>query len=159
MPMGEIRIVEYQPQYATEVEDFINECMYVFSKRAYKKRKDVSNIREYYVEKGGNFWIALDERNRIVGTIALENRGNAGIMKRFYVAEDCQAKGIGRQLYEVFERFAREETEIATLYLACGRVLEKAHRFYLRSGWEQTEMLEVEMQVAPEDDFFRKKIR
>lgn len=37
------------------INNFINESMFTFINRAYKKREDVLNIEEYYLNNNGNF--------------------------------------------------------------------------------------------------------
>lgn len=154
--LNNIKIVQYSPKYKCLINNFINECMFTFINRPYKKRKDVLNIEEYYFYNNGNFWIALDD-DEIIGSIALENRGRIGILKRFYVNSDYQNLGIGTLLYNTFEKYVINETNIHTLYLACGKILSRAHKFYKKNGWIQIQKLEVEMHVANDDDFFKKE--
>ncbi|MBQ9011097.1 MAG: hypothetical protein IJ093_00400, partial [Bacilli bacterium] len=78
------KFIKYNNQYSKQVADFINESMYMFINRPYKDREDVLDINNYYIKNNGIFYIALDN-NKIIGTIALENKGNIGILKRFYV--------------------------------------------------------------------------
>ena len=42
------------------------------------------------------------------------------------------------------------------IYLACGNVLEKAHRFYKNNGYIQIDKLDIDMHYAKDDDFFVK---
>ena len=155
--LNDIKIIQYNNKYKDLINNFINECMYTFINRPYKKREGVLNIEEYYLNNNGNFWIAL-YNNKIIGTIALENRGNVGILKRFYVDRDYQHLGVGTSLYNIFETYVKNETNINTLYLACGQILNNAHKFYIKNGWMQIPKLEVEMHVASDDDFFKKDI-
>ena len=133
--------------------------MHDFIGRPYKDRPDVMNIEDYYLKNNGQFLIAYDVKEKeIIGTIAIENRGEYGILKRFYVKEDYQRNGIGRKLYNTLEFYIREKTSINKIYLACGRVLKSAHDFYLKNGFKQIDKLDIEMHFANDDDFFVKKI-
>ena len=58
-----------------QILEFINTCMYEFLNRPFKELKDIIDIEGYYIKSGGNFWIAINE-DKIIGTIALENRAN-----------------------------------------------------------------------------------
>ena len=87
--------------------------MHNFIGRPYKERSDVSNIEEYYIKNDGNFWLAIDVKSdKIVGSIAIENRDKYGILKRFYVNEEYQKLGIGNCLYKIFYNYVKEETKI-----------------------------------------------
>ncbi len=156
--METIKYVEYTNIYLEEINEFINESMHKFINRPYKVREDVSNIKEHYIKNGGNFWIAIDTiSNKIIGTIGLEKREDVGIVRRFYVQGDYQNKKIGTNLYQILETYSIE-VGIKTLYLACGNVLEKAHRFYFNNGYKQIEKLEIDMHIGENDDLFKKAL-
>jgi len=116
-------------------------------------------IEKYYLKNDGQFLIAYDVKEKqIIGTIALENKGQYGILKRFYIKEDYQKNGIGKKLYNALENYVREKTNINKIYLACGSRLKKAHDFYIKNGFEQIDKLGIEMNFADDDDFFIKNI-
>lgn len=154
--METIKYVEYDNIYLEEINNFINESMHKFINRPYKVREDIANIDEHYIKNGGNFWIAIDTSfNKIVGTIGLEKRENIGIVRRFYVQEEYQNKKIGTNLYQILEKYS-ERVNIKILYLACGNILEKAHRFYLNNGYKQIDKMEIDIHVGENDDSFKK---
>ena len=154
-----VKIIEYQDKYKDEICLFINECMHNFIGRPYKERLDVSNIEEYYIKNNGNFWLAIDVKNdKIVGSIAIENRDKYGILKRFYVDKEFQKLGIGNRLYKTFYNYVKEKTNIEEIDLACGKILKEAHKFYIKNNFEQVESLPISMHYADDDDFFIKKV-
>ena len=142
-----------------DVNNFISQCMHNFIGRAYKDRPDVMNITEYSLAHNGLSLIAYDVKlKEIIGTIALENRREYGILKRFYVKENYQKNGIGRKLYNALELYIRVKTNINKIYLVCGNILKEAHNFYLKNGFKQIDKLDIEMHFADDDDFFVKNI-
>ena len=154
-----VKIIEYQDKYKDEICLFINECMHNFIGRPYKERLDVSNIEEYYIKNNGNFWLAIDVKSdKIVGSIAIENRDKYGILKRFYVDKEFQKLGIGNRLYKTFYNYVKEKTNIEEIDLACGKILKEAHKFYIKNNFEQVESLPISMHYADDDDFFIKKV-
>lgn len=58
-----------------QIRDFIDACMYEFLNREFEDLQDVIDMEKHYIKNGGNFWIAINE-DKIIGTIALENRAN-----------------------------------------------------------------------------------
>ena len=154
------KIISYDDSYKNEVCSFINESMHKFIGRPYKERLDVSNIMDYYFKNHGFFWLAIDIKNKkVIGTIALENRDNQyGILKRFYVDEEYQNNGVGSKLYEIFYNYVETKTKINKIYLACGKVLKKAHHFYISKGFIYQNTLDIEMHYTKDDDFFVKNI-
>lgn len=150
--METIKYVEYDNIYLEKINNFINESMHRFINRPYKIREDVANIEEHYIKNGGNFWIALDTNfNKIVGTIGLEKRENIGIVRRFYVQEEYQNRKIGTNLYQILEKYSKE-ANIKILYLTCGNVLEKAHRFYFNNGYKQIDKIEIDMHLGEDKE-------
>ena len=154
------KIISYDNSYKNEVCNFINESMHKFIGRPYKQRLDVLNVNDYYINNGGNFWLAIDVKSKkVIGTIALENRdNNYGVLKRFYVDEQYQKNGIGSKLYEMLYNYTKTNTQINKIYLACGNVLKNAHKFYKNKGFIQQESNDIDMHFAEDDDFFVKEI-
>ena len=131
-----IKIIKYNDEYFKETENFVNKSMHVFINLPYEKREDVLNIKDYYLKNNGIFYIAL-YKNKIIGTLGIENKGKIGVLKRFYIKKSFQKMGIGNKLYEKVEKFAREKTEIKTIVLVCNRILKGAHRFYKHHGYKK----------------------
>lgn len=149
----------HECEHKFDINSFISECMHNFIGRPYKNRADVIDIEEHYLKNNGQFLLAYDVKlKEIIGTIGIENRGNCGILKRFYVKDKYQENGIGQKLYNILESYVREETDINKIYLACGKVLTKAHKFYSKNRFEQINELDIEMHFADDDDFFVKNI-
>ena len=154
--METIKYLEYDNIYLEEINNFINESMYKFINRPYKVREDVSNIEEYYIKNGGNFWVAIDTKfNKIIGTIGLEKREDIGILKRFYIEEEYQSKKIGTNLYNILENYSKENN-IKVLYLVCVNALEKAHKFYIKNGYKKMDKIEIDIHVGEKDNIFKK---
>ena len=158
----QVEIIEYKNfnnRFSNnQILEFINTCMYEFLNRPFKELKDIIDIEGHYINSGGNFWIAIDNK-KIIGTIALENRGDKGILKRLYIKNEYQHQGIGTKLYNTFEEYIKGNTNIKTIYLACGKVLENAHKFYIKNGFNKIDNLEIEMYTVEGDDFFKKEIK
>lgn len=154
-----IKITQYKEKYKDNVCLFINECMHNFIGRPYKERPDVSNIEEYYLKNNGNFWLAIDVKSdKIVGSIAIENRDKYGILKRFYVSKEYQKLGIGNRLYKIFYNYVKEQTKIEEINLACDKILKEAHKFYIKNDFKQVESLSIKMNYVDGDNFFVKKV-
>lgn len=101
--------------------------------------RDLENIREAYINKGGNFWIAIDtETNDVVGSVGILKIDNCTAeFKRFYVREDYRNKHIGLRLYQIAENYAKNN-KIKTLYLVSGNKSKKAQSIYCKNGWQLT---------------------
>lgn len=155
-----IKIIGYDESYKEEIHNFINESMHKFIGRPYKERADVLDVNGYYIKNGGNFWLAIDAKSkRIIGSIAIENRNEYGILKRFYVEDTYQKLGIGKRLFQTLELYVKNNTNIKKVYLACGNTLKEAHKFYIKNGFSQIDKLDIEMYFAEDDNFFCKELK
>lgn len=98
---------------------------------------DLRNMQGYYVEPGGNFWIARDSAHQIVGFVGLKREpGDIGVLKRMAVINQYRRQGIGRLLGETLVSWARDHDFVAiTLGTS---VTEKAHDLYLQMGFVDT---------------------
>ena len=154
-----IHIIKYDNKYAKETMKFVNDSMHFFMKKPYVKREDLINIHDYYIKNGGTFYLAI-HNDTVIGTIGLENQGDIGIVKRFYVEKRFQKSGIGNKLHKKLEKFVEEKTDIKKTILVCNKMLKDAHRFYRKHGYRKVKKLEVQIKVDNIENYycFRKKI-
>jgi GNAT superfamily N-acetyltransferase len=95
---------------------------------------DLTDIPRYYGERGGRFWVLVDN-DRVVGTVAGIPTGH-GIceVKRLYLAAEYRGRGLGRVLMQQMLDWAR--TSGYRLVVAWSDVrLLTAHVVYDRLGF------------------------
>lgn len=105
---------------------------------------ELLNIREKYMEHGGNFWVAEDD-GRVAGSIGLMNFGDGiGILKKFFVYESYRSAPhhLGRRLYDELIRFARD-CGVKRLFLDTPKNTDRAHRFYEKAGFKKISVEEI----------------
>ena len=105
------RIVEYQEIFENKVKDLITEIFVEeFEFEEYRDAIKAENILEEYIFNGGNFWLAIDNDNNVIGTIggkALDERTLE--IKRVYCKKDFRGMGISQKMFNVLETFAIEK--------------------------------------------------
>jgi putative acetyltransferase len=103
--------------------------------------EEIDRITDYYVERGGRFWVA-DFARRIVGMFGLERSAErAAELRRMYVAPEFRRQGLGRRMLAFAEDAARSmgfdkmvlstsELQVAAiaLYRTHGYVLDRQER-------------------------------
>ena len=128
-----IKIEQYSENYREKVIDFfLKICICEFGFEEWEK--DIKNMDNHtYKDNGGNFWIALDEKDNIVGTIGLKNKGQAiGELKSMYVDEKYRGHNIAQNLLNTLLEFASEyEKTILDTY----KKFERAIGFYEKNGF------------------------
>ena len=61
---------------------------------------DLTDVRRYYLERGGRFWVLVDD-GRVVGTVAVVPSGRVACeIKRLYLLPEYRGRGLGRALLE-----------------------------------------------------------
>lgn len=120
---------------------------------------ELLRIDELYLQAGGGFWVAEDD-GALAGSIGLLNCGDGvGILKKFFVYEAYRSAPhhLGQRLYAELLTFARAYG-FRELYLDTPKNTDRAHRFYVKAGWEQVEESDIPFTYDypyPDSDFFR----
>lgn len=133
------RIEEYKEEYNKKINDFVISIYieeYGFEEHREIIEKDDNSV---YSKQGGNLWIALDDNNEIIGTIAIYKRDEeTAELKRLYVREDYRGKGLSKELYEKAMNHCRE-SKLKKIFLGTYDKLERAIYFYLKKGFKEIE--------------------
>lgn len=134
-----MRIQEFTKNYQQETYQFIFQIMIQDVKKESDKLKieliPEETIYETYILSGGNFWIALDDNDNVIGTIGLKVNGNKSTLHRFYINASYRSCGIGSKLYQKLEQYA-SDSKVNEIYLSAGRHLTSAHSFYKKQGFQ-----------------------
>ncbi|CAB9514371.1 Probable N-acetyltransferase CML2 [Seminavis robusta] len=94
---------------------------------------DLSNIPKFYVENGGCFLVATDSSSgKIAGMVGAEPKGdNQFELRRMSVDQECQGRGVGRQLL----RRLYQECKGAKILLTTSNIQHTAQRLYRNNGF------------------------
>jgi GNAT superfamily N-acetyltransferase len=77
---------------------------------------DLLDIVGNYILTGNMFWIAIDDNDRVIGSIGTKIISqNEMWLKRLYVKSTMKRRGIGKKLYKKAEEFALQKG-IDTIY-------------------------------------------
>ena len=134
-------IKEFENRYNEEVNNFVISVFveeYGFEK--FIKGLEIQNNKDY-INDGGNLWIALDEDENVIGTIALKKHNNEEAeIKMLYVRKDYRGKGLSKELYNKLIKKSKE-MNFNRIFLGTYDKLERAIYFYKKVGFKQIEEL------------------
>lgn len=100
-----------------------------------EEQPDLLDVENSYIQSGGNFWVAINDNNHVVGTIAVMKIDNDWCaLKKFFVRKDYRSKKIGLLLYRQLYSFAKE-AGFSHIILDTPSVAIKSHRFYEKAGF------------------------
>ncbi len=135
-----MQIIMYTDKYKNEVLGLILHIQNDEAKinLTLQEQPDLMNIDEYYMKKGGAFWLAIED-NTVIGTVGIINAGNGyGILKKFFVKSEYRNKKIGYALYNELLNFAKKKN-MSHILLDTPSVAVKSHKFYEQVGFKRIE--------------------
>lgn len=134
-------IVRYEDRHRDEVIDLV---LHVQNAEygvgiSIDEQPDILDITTHYIEPGGNFWVALNDEGRVVGSIGLQRASDAvGVLKKFFAYAEYRGKthGFGTRLYDALLGFANEQ-QFETVILDTPAAATRSHSFYRKVGFEE----------------------
>lgn len=131
-----MKIIKYQNKYR---DDMI--YMYLTAKNALgtipKLKEDLLDIETAYFNKGGFFWLAISDEDRVIGCIGIkpENEKQAEV-KRLFIIPNLKRQGIGTKLLDTLESYAKEK-KFKTLKIHLGDIkyYYESRYFYTNKGY------------------------
>ena len=137
------RIIEYRSEYKEKVIEHLTNVI-IEELKFEDWRCGIENVEtnvKEYIEKKGNFWLAINENDDAAGTIGLRivNEEIAEI-KYFYLKEDYRGTGLAQRLFNTCVDFAKlNKYKKIILYTCekCGRAIN----FYKKNNFIQFERI------------------
>ncbi|MGN7765734.1 GNAT family N-acetyltransferase [Paenibacillus sp. 22594] len=134
-------ITVYDDSYKEEVIKLILHVQNVEYKVgiSLKEQPDILDIHTNYINDGGNFWIALNENEEVVGSIGLQKKNKeVAVLKKFFVYKDYRGKefGTGKTLYEALLDFAKKQG-FSKIILDTPSKATRSHGFYKKVGFKE----------------------
>ncbi len=135
-----MEIAVFEHKYTKEIIDLVLSCQNDGTRPivGIESQPDLLNIQSEYIDKGGNFWVALED-DKVIGTIAfLPHSNKIGILKKFFVKEEFRGypNFLGQKLYSIFLKYVKAN-DFNTVILDTPKNTKRAHKFYQKAGFVQ----------------------
>ena len=133
-----MKIIPYEEKYRDDLIFMILQAKDALGRKP-SINPDLLDIKANYFERGDMFWIAIDENDRVIGSIGYSKteNSNEAFLHRLYVKASEKRKGIGTKLL----LFAENETVkrgITVLHVHLGEPKEQwfeSYSFYPKHGY------------------------
>lgn len=131
-----MEIIPYDARYRDDMIFMILEAKNALG-RVPRLNEDLLNIQQNYFSCGGGFWLAIDENDRVIGSVgySLIPNTNDVILHRLYVKATLKRKGIGSQLLQTAENHAMKHGKIGVLVHLGGKEYYESQQFYPKHGF------------------------
>lgn len=103
--------------------------------------EDLLDIEKNYFNKGDMFWIAIDENDRVIGSIGYSSNNSESVtLHRLFVKYNLKHKGIGTALLKTAENYIKSKG-CKTIYINLGVGAEwfESRCFYSKYGYFEYE--------------------
>lgn len=133
-----MKILQFESQYRDDLIFMILEAKNALG-RVPGLNEDLLDIEKHYFAKGDMFWIAVDEHDRVIGSVGYNSIPDLSeiLLHRLFVKADRKHQGIGTKLLQTAEDHAREQGKTA-IYVHLGTPKEQwveSYRFYPKHGY------------------------
>ena len=132
-----MRIIKYDKKYRDDLIFMVLEAKNALG-RVPGLNEDLLDIEGFYFKNGDMFWIALDDNDRVIGSVGcnLLPDGDA-VLHRLYIKYNLKRQGLGTKLLDTAENFARENgRKVIKVHLGDKVTYFESRSFYPKHGYE-----------------------
>ena len=130
-----MKIIEYDDKYRDDMIFMVLEAKNALG-RIPHLNEDLLDVKRNYFLYGDMFWLAIDDRDRVIGCIGYNKYDkNTAKLHRLYVKFNRKRQGIGTELLKVAERYMKEHGHRYSLVYLVGKEYFDSKRFYPKNGY------------------------
>ncbi len=133
-----MNIIKFEEKYRDDLIFMVLEAKNALG-RVPGLNEDLLNIKSSYFDKGDMFWIAVDDNDRVIGSIGFNKDENSdgAVLHRLFVKYNLKHQGIGTSLLKTAEEYLHK-INVKTVYVHLGSGDEwfESRDFYKKHGYE-----------------------
>lgn len=130
-----MKIIKFEDKYRDDLIFMILEAKNALG-RVPGLNEDLLDIKRNYFDKGDMFWIAVDDNDRVIGSVGFTANKNKATIHRLFVKCNLKRKGIGTMLLHTAEEYIKAlGKEIIFVNLGDGDEWFESRAFYTKHGY------------------------
>lgn len=135
-----MRIIPFEAKYRDDMIFMVLSAKDALG-RVPRLNDDLLDIEAAYLRKGGGFWLALDENDRVIGCIGYSSEPDSSevTLHRLYVKPERKRQGIGSALLHTAEAAIRNAGKAAVRVHLGGAEYWESRLFYPKRGYVFTD--------------------
>lgn len=137
-----MKIIAYEDKYRDDLIFMILEAKNALG-RVPGLNSDLLDIKKNYIENGDMFWLAVDENDRVIGSVGYcsIDGTDAVWLRRLFVKYNHKHEGIGTKLLRTAEAYIKQRGR-NTIKIHLGTPREQwfeSYAFYSKYGYQEYE--------------------
>lgn len=131
-----MKIIKYEEKYRDDMIFMVLEAKNALG-RVPGLNEDLLDIQKNYLEIGDMFWLAIDDNDRVIGSIGYNSIKDTDEvwLHRLYVKYNLKRQGIGSALLETAEQYLHKQgKKVIKIHLG-GDGFEESRYFYPKHGY------------------------
>ena len=136
-----MQIIKFEPKYRDDLIFMILEAKNALG-RVPGLNEDLLDIKKNYFDKGDMFWIALDDNDRVIGSVGYSSVENCDdvVLHRLFVKANLKHQGIGTALLKTAEEHLKAKgKKAAIVHLGNKEHFYESWQFYPKYGYIEYE--------------------
>ena len=132
-----MQIIKFEPQYRDDLIFMILEAKNALG-RVPGLNEDLLDIQKCYFDNGDMFWIALDDNDRVIGSVGYNSIPNCDdvVLHRLFVKANLKHQGIGTALLKTAEEHLKAIGKKAVIvHLGNKEDFYESWQFYPKHGY------------------------
>jgi len=132
-----MRIIKYEKKYRDDLIFMVLEAKNALG-RVPGLNEDLLDIEGFYFNKGDMFWIALDDNDRVIGSVGCNLLpDDEAVLHRLYIKYNLKRQGLGTEMLDVAENFAgKNGRKVMKVHLGDKVTYFESRSFYPKHGYE-----------------------
>lgn len=136
-----MRIIKFEPKYRDDLIFMILEAKNALG-RVPGLNDDLLDIQKNYFDKGDMFWIAVDDNDRVIGSVGYNSisKSDKAMLHRLFVKHNLKHQGIGTALLKTAEEhLVSSGKKTVIVHLGNKEDFYESWQFYPKHGYIEFE--------------------
>lgn len=136
-----MQIIRFEPKYRDDLIFMILEAKNALG-RIPGLNEDLLDIQKSYFDKGDMFWIALNDNDRVIGSVGYNSIDNSddAVLHRLFVKYNLKHQGIGTALLTTAEEYLKTIGKKSVIvHLGDKEYFFESWQFYPQHGYVEYE--------------------
>lgn len=131
------RIIEYSNEYEERTKKLYTDVLIEEFEFELFRDEILQEDLNYYMQDGGKLWLAVDDNDNVVATMAIDKKSIDTVdLRKVYMHKDYRGTGLASTMFDNAMEFCKENNYKRVL-LGTYQRLGRAISFYIKKGFKE----------------------